>query len=121
MKKDKIIYWIATGLVSLAMLLSSFMYLSGNPKVDEGLKLLGFPSYMVLFLGLAKLSAAITLVIPKVEKVKEWAYAGLAFIFIGAIWSHLSTSTPFVGALVLLVILGISYWFRGRLAASQVK
>ncbi|HWZ22609.1 MAG TPA: DoxX family protein [Cytophagaceae bacterium] len=121
MKKDKIIYWIATGLVSLAMLMSAFIYFSGNPQVSEGLKLIGFPGYMVPFLGLAKLLAAIVLVIPNFEKIKEWAYAGLAYIFIGAAWSHISTSTPFVGPLVLLVILGISYWFRGRLAATQVK
>jgi len=112
MKTNKIIYWIATGLVSLGMLMSAFMYFSGSPDIVNGFKSIGFPGYLIPFLGLAKLSAAITLLIPKVEKLKEWAYAGLTFNFLGAIWAHISTSTPFAGPIVLLVILAVSYWFR---------
>ncbi len=115
MKTDKIIYWIATGMVSLAMVLSAFMYFSGSPDIVNGFKQIGFPGYLIPFLGLAKLLGGIALVIPKFEKVKEWAYAGLAFVFIGAVWSHISTSTPFVAPLVFLAILGVSYWFRLRL------
>ena len=118
MKTNKIIYWIATGLVSLGMLLSAFMYFSKNPQIVGGFKTIGFPEYMIPFLGLAKLLGAIGLVVPGFEKAKEWAYAGLAFIFIGAAWVHISTSTPFVGPIVFLVILGVSYFFRSKLTTK---
>jgi uncharacterized membrane protein len=119
MKTTKIIYWVTTGLISLAMLMSGFMYLSNNPQITDGMKQIGFPAYMILFLGLAKLLGAIALVVPKFESIKEWAYAGLAFVFIGAAWSHISTSTPFVGPLVFLVLLGVSYWSHKKLAAAK--
>ena len=118
MKTNKIIYWITTGLISLGMLLSAFMYLSKSPQLVEGFKASGFPLYMIPFLGIAKLLGAIALVVPNFEKVKEWAYAGLAFVFIGAVWLHISTSTPFVAPLVFLVILGVSYFYRSKLATK---
>jgi hypothetical protein len=115
MKKDKIIYWISTGIISAMMLFSAFMYLSKSPELLAGFKILGYPLYFIMLLGTAKLLAAIALVVPGFQKIKEWAYAGLTFTFIGAIWSHFSTETSFVAPLVILVILGISYWFRSRL------
>jgi len=114
MKKEKIIYWISTGLISAAMLMSSFMYLSKNPELLANFKLLGYPEYFIPMLGTAKLLGAISLLNPWFSKLREWAYAGFAFTFIGAIWSHVATSTPFVPALVLLVILGVSYFFNTK-------
>lgn len=114
MKRDRIIYLIATWGVALMMLMSSAMYLSQNPELMAGFKALGLPVYMVGILGVAKLLGAIALIIPKFDKVKEWAYAGFAFTFVGAVIAHLATSTPFVGPLVFLIVLGVSYFFRQR-------
>jgi DoxX-like family len=116
MKKDKIIYWISTGLLSAAMLMSSFMYLSKNTELMDNFKVFGFPPFFIALLGTAKLLGAIALVNPWFSKLKEWAYAGFVFIFIGAIWTHLATSTPFVPAFVLLVILGVSYFFNSKVS-----
>jgi len=120
MKRDKIIYWIATGLISAMMLMSGFMYLSKSPQVIEGFKTAGYPDYFIPFLGIAKLLAALALVVPVWGKLKEWAYAGLGFTFIGATWTHIATSTPFVSPLIALVVLGISYWFWNRLNNTKV-
>jgi hypothetical protein len=120
MKRDKIIYWIATGLISAMMLMSGFMYLSKSPQVIEGFKTAGYPDYFIPFLGIAKLLAALALVVPVWGKLKEWAYAGLGFTFIGATWTHIATSTPFVSPLIALVVLGISYWFWNRLNSTKV-
>ena len=38
MKRDKIIYWTATGLVAAGMGMSAFMYLSSNPELLKILK-----------------------------------------------------------------------------------
>jgi hypothetical protein len=111
MKRDKIIYWIATGLLAAGMGLSAYMYLTKNPELMGSFKALGFPVYFISILGVAKLFGAIVLVAPAGSRLKEWAYAGFIFVFLGAIWVHIETGTPFVGPLAFLLVLGISYLF----------
>lgn len=119
MKRDKIIYWIATGLVSAGMLLSSGMYLTKNPELMGGFTALGIPLYFVLLLGVAKLLGAIVLLAPVWSDLKEWAYAGFSFMFIGAAWVHIATSTPWITPLIFLAILSVSYLFRKRMQQSK--
>lgn len=115
MKINKIIFWTTTGLVAAMMLMSSGMYLTHNPKITEGLKFLGYPAYMLYILGIAKLLGAIGLLQPFSPKLREWSYAGLAITFIGAIWSHAATATPFAGPLVFLIVLAASWFYNMRL------
>ena len=115
MKKNKILYWSLTGLVSAGFLLSSFMYLSKNPELMANFQKAGFPVYFVTILGVAKLLGALAIVNPWFPKLKEWAYAGFTFTLIGAAWTHLATQTPFVAPLVFLVLLGFSYFFYNKL------
>jgi hypothetical protein len=119
MKRDKIIYWVATGLVAAGMAMSAFMYLTKNPELMASFETLGFPLYFISILGVAKLLGAVVLVAPAGTTLKEWAYAGFIFTFIGAIWTHVATSTPFVGPLVFLVVLGVSYFFWTRVRSKQ--
>lgn len=119
MKKNKIIYWSLTGLVSLGFLMSSFMYLGKSAELMENFAKIGFPVYFVSILGLAKLLGAIALVNPWFPKLKEWAYAGFTFVLLGAVWTHLATSTPFAAPLVFLVLLGASYFFYQRITVKE--
>lgn len=116
MKRDKVIYWITTGLVAAAMLTSATMYLMRNPELMQNFETIGIPLYFVTMLGVMKILGAIILVIPGLEKVKEWAYAGFTFTFIGAVWTHIATSTPWIAPLVFLAFLAVSYLFRSRLS-----
>ena len=118
MRRDKVIYWTVTGLVAAGMLMSAFMYLTGNAKVAESFKYAGYPEYFVTLLGIAKLLGAIALVAPIWNKVKEWAYAGFAFTFIGAIWTHVATSTPWMAPFIALVLLAVSYWYNLKVKAT---
>jgi uncharacterized membrane protein YphA (DoxX/SURF4 family) len=118
MKRDKIFYWIATGILSAGMAMSAFMYLSSNPELMKSFAQAGYPVYFVMLLGTAKLLGAIALVIPLWDKVKEWAYAGFAFTFIGAIWTHASTDTPWTAPFIALIILSVSYWLRMRIKVA---
>ena len=115
MKRDKIIYWSTTALLALGFAMSSFMYLTRNPELLGQFKLIGIPEYFVTLLGVAKLSGAIAIVNPWSTRLKEWAYAGYAFVLIGAVWTHIATNTPFVAPLVFLGIVGVSYFFFTRL------
>lgn len=118
MKRDKIIYWSATGLVAAGMAMSAFMYLTNNPELIKNFELLGIPKYLVIVLGVAKLLGAIALLAPVWDRLKEWAYAGFTFVFIGAVWTHISTGTPWIAPVVALAILFVSYGFRLRLKTS---
>jgi len=115
MKRDKIIYWTATGLVSAGMLLSAFMYLSRNPELMGNFKSIGIPVYFVTLLGVAKLAGAITLLAPVWKGLKEWTYAGFTFTFFGALWTHLATGTPWVTPLIFIAMLATSYFFWKRI------
>lgn len=118
MRRDKVIYWTVTGLLAAGMLMSAFMYLTRNPQLMQSFKFAGYPEYFVTLLGIAKLLGAIALVVPIWSKLKEWAYAGFAFTFIGAIWTHVATNTPWMAPFIALVLLAVSYWYKTRLKAA---
>ncbi|WP_428666272.1 DoxX family protein [Runella sp.] len=118
MKRDKIIYWITTGLISLMFLFSSYMYLTKAPDLMQGFQKIGFPVYFVTMLGIFKLLGSLALLNPWFNNLKELAYAGFGFTLIGAIWTHIATNTPFVMPLVILVVLGVSYFFYKKLQAK---
>lgn len=121
MKTKKIIFWTTTALMSAGMLMSSMMYLTHNPKLVEGIKLLGLPMFMINLLGVAKLLGALALIQPFVPKLREWAYAGFTFVLTGALWAHLSTSTPFAPVLVFVLLLAVSYIMNVQLAGAKTK
>ncbi len=119
MKRDKILYWIFTGLVSLGFAASSIMYLTNSQQLVDGFKFLGLPQFLIPLLGVAKLLGALALINPWFPKLKEWAYAGFTFTLIGASWSHIATNTPFTAPLVFLALVGISYLFYSRIRGKQ--
>ncbi|HXU26214.1 MAG TPA: DoxX family protein [Bacteroidia bacterium] len=111
MKKNKIIYWITTGLVGLMMIFSASQYFM-NPQVVEGFAHLGFPSYFRIELGLAKLIGALVLLISQIPtRIKEWAYAGFGIVFISASIAHYNSGDAMakvISPMVFLVILVVS-------------
>lgn len=88
MKKINIIYWISTGLFAAFMLFSSIPDIM---VVDDAVKMvvgeLGYPKYFLPFIGVAKLLGVIAIVVPGFNRLKEWAYAGFVFDFVGATYS----------------------------------
>lgn len=90
MKKDKIIYWVLTILLSLSLGLAGIMYLTA-PVMAAGFTHLGFPAFFRIELGVAKIIGAIVLLIPMIPfRIKEWAYIGTAIVFVSAFIAHTS-------------------------------
>jgi hypothetical protein len=48
----------------------------------------GYPQQLRVLLGIAKLLGGITLIIPGLLTLKEWAYAALTFTWIAAVVAH---------------------------------
>ena len=86
-KNKKIGFWILTGLVCLSQGASGVLDLMQNQGLVDAMKGLGYPAYLLYILGVCKLGGAITLAAPGAT-LKEWAYAGFFFDFMGAAASH---------------------------------
>ncbi|HJW46788.1 MAG TPA: DoxX family protein [Lysobacter sp.] len=110
----KIVFWGATILVALEALYGAFTYLTTDPHAVENFRHVGYPQQLRVLLGIAKLAGAITLVVPRLPMLKEWAYAGFTFTWIAATVAHYLAGD---GALVflpvaLLGLLAVSYVTR---------
>lgn len=91
MNKDKIIYWIATGIIATVMLWSAINF-SFNEEMKGAFAHLGLPNWFRVELTVAKLFGVLALVIPVVpHKIKEFAYFGFAITLISATIAHLSS------------------------------
>jgi len=79
---------------------------------------LGYPSYLLLFLGTAKTLGVAAVLAPGFRRLKEWAFAGLTFDVSGALYSHLSVGDPpsawMPAALALALITGSYVAYRSR-------
>ena len=117
MKTKKIIYWVATSLMSLLLLFGVGNYFFNTSYAIEEFKNLGFPSYIVIPLGIAKILAVITILTDRYKMLTEWAYAGVFFNVVLAATAHLMAKDDELGgALVVLILLIVSYCLRCKLA-----
>jgi uncharacterized membrane protein YphA (DoxX/SURF4 family) len=119
----KVAYWVSTGLLAALSVFAALTYLSGSSQAVHGFAHVGYPQQLRIILGIAKLLGAITLVVPGLPKLKEWAYAGFTFAWIAAFVAHyLAKDGPkaFV-PLILLVFLLISYATRPANRQCQAK
>lgn len=103
MKRTNIIYWILTGLLALLMAFSGIASFISGPQSSELFKHLGYPEYLITFLGIAKVLGAIVVVIPGFPRLKEWAYAGFTFDLAGAMYSYIRVGDPFSSWAMLLI------------------
>ena len=81
-------YWVATAPVLLETAVGAEWDLARISYVREVFAHLGYPLYLLTILGIAKVLAVIGLVVPRFRRVKEWAYAGVFFVYAGAACSH---------------------------------
>jgi len=63
--------------------------------VREVILHLGYPSYFLLIMGLWKVPGAVVLLVPRLPRLKEWAYAGAFFTYFFAAASHLAVGDGF--------------------------
>ena len=93
-KAKSIGYWVATGIIVFTMSSGGIAELTQQPQTIEGMKLLGYPVYFIMLLGVWKLLGSLALLIPRFPRLKEWAYAGIVFNMTGAAVSHIACGSP---------------------------
>lgn len=115
-KRNKIIYWIATGLLAIGMLQSGIFALIRNDEWVGIATGLGYPVYLLTILGIWKVLGVIAILAPRFPLVKEWAYAGFFFAMTGALASHIAVGhtdpKAIAGPLSQILFIGFSYYFR---------
>ncbi|MDW3652739.1 MAG: DoxX family protein [Bacteroidia bacterium] len=117
--RNVLIYRISTGLLTLMMLFSASMYFFNHEMVSETFSRLGYPTFIIYPLAIAKILGLIAIWTKKSETLKEWAYAGFFFDFILAGSGHIvAKDGEFAGALLALVLLIISYVYEKKSATE---
>lgn len=123
MKSSKLLYWIITVPMAAFMLFASIPDILQIPQALSIFAHLGYPSYLLPFLGTAKTLGVIVVLLPGVPRLKEWAFAGLVFDLVGALYSHLSTGDGpgvWIMAVIGLVLVSGSYvMFRLRQSGRE--
>lgn len=120
MKKNKIIFWVATVILILwegVMPLGTILF--APEYVNAGTKPLGYPDYFAYTLIICKVLGVIAISYSKTpEKLKEWAYAGLTFNLIFAFISHACVDQNIGFMLMPIVVLGVlavSYIYANKI------
>lgn len=122
MKKIKIIYWIVTTIFCLFMIMDG---IGGVMRVEEGQEImrhLGYPVYIMTILGTFKILGGIGIFQNKFKTLKEWAYAGCTFHFLGAAASRAYGGDSFIliiSPLLFMSFMFVSYFLWKKLEKPQ--
>jgi DoxX-like family len=119
-----VLYWVFTSLFAILMLVSAA---SGIQPSASAIKIihdgLGYPVYFIQLLSIAKILGVIALLVPRLKRVKEWAYAGLFFDLAGAFYSGIAAAgkfDPLILTMAIWIVPGIlSYYYWHRRLATH--
>jgi hypothetical protein len=115
-KSNKIIYWVATGLLAFGMAASGVQQIMHSKEMVDIMSKLGYPLYFSTILGVWKVLGVIVILSPGLKIVKEWAYAGFFFVMTGALISHLATGDngfkEIAGPVMQTIFIILSWYFR---------
>jgi len=118
MKAKMLMYWVTTALIALETFaggITDLMHgrtnLISGPYVTDIVSKLGYPIYILAILGVWKILGAVTLIVPRFPRLKEWAYAGIVFELSGAAVSQAVRGRPiYIIAPTVLLVLALASW-----------
>jgi uncharacterized membrane protein YphA (DoxX/SURF4 family) len=123
MQKVKIIYWVLTGLTAIMMMVASIPDIILHPQAVAVITHLGYPEYLVPFIGILKILGTITILLPDLPRLKEWAYAGLMIDLTGAVYSHISVADSvkvWIFPLIIFILVVGSYVFYHKTKSDKI-
>lgn len=112
MTRINVAYWATTGLLAAECFVGGVMGALRLQPFKGVVTHLGYPPYFMTILGVCYVAAGVALLAPRLPLVKEWAYAGLMFIYLGATVSHIwagDDAKTLVGP-VILAGLAVASW-----------
>ena len=98
------------------MLFSATMYFVKHEMVAGVFEALGFPTWVIYPLAIAKVLGVIAILSKKSKLLKEWAYVGMFFVMALAVTAHIMIRDGGQGAAALgLVALIVSRYFDWKI------
>lgn len=121
-RRNRIIYWILTLILFIPATAGAVVevFTNGPASIVKIMLALGYPLYLMKILGVAKILGGIAILSGKLPTMKEWAYAGFSFDFLGATASHILTgdATYALFPWTFFLFLMISYFLWHKTAAT---
>ena len=114
-KTKKVIYLIATSLLTL-MMLATIGNSIFNPEFTKRFAEIGFPTYLIIPLMTSKILGLVAIWTNKSQLLKEWAYSGFFFLFLLAMIAEINAPVPdYFSPPIALILLLTSYviWKKG--------
>lgn len=115
-------YWATTGLVVVVFFATGIGSLIPISHIARDMAHLGYPPYFHTILGTWKILGAIAIALPRMPRLKEWAYAGMIFDLTGAAFSRLASGDDAMTIMIPLAIacfVAISWLFRSHNIENQ--
>jgi hypothetical protein len=119
MKRSTRFYWFATGLMAAFMGIGAAFDVAAPPEAAEVFTHLGYPLYFLPYIGVLKLLGVAAVLLPVNAWIKEWAYAGLFFDVMSALYSAIAVGDApltWIPAFAGMVLVGGSYALYRRQA-----
>jgi uncharacterized membrane protein YphA (DoxX/SURF4 family) len=120
----RIIYWSLTTLLAFCILSGGVFQLLRARESVEGIVRLGYPAFFVTILGFWKVLGGISILLPGLPRVKEWAYAGIVFDLSGAAVSNAVSGMPgwhVVTPLILVAVTILSWIWWPSVRAAKAR
>jgi hypothetical protein len=112
LRKERIIYFIGSLLLSAWFTISGFLEITKNPLVWDPTIKMGYPPFFITTLGIAKIFGVVILLIPnKLNWLKEWVFAAFFIDVIFAVVSvyQISSISGVIKPLIAFVLILITY------------
>ncbi|MEM6845694.1 MAG: DoxX family protein [Bacteroidota bacterium] len=120
MKAIKITYYVTLSLFSLLMTFSASNYFFNYSAVEEDFQSLGFPTYLIYPLAIAKILGLIAIWTKQSAVLKEWAYAGFFFNVVLAASAHINVGDgQAAGAFIALTLLAVTYFTEKKVVPEK--
>lgn len=107
-------YWISTIIFALMAIMDGFGGITRQQAGIDVMQHLGYPVYFLSIVGFAKILGAAAILQTRFVTIKEWAYAGFAFNFLGAFASRAfmgDSAFETIFPVIMLGVLGVPYFF----------
>jgi uncharacterized membrane protein YphA (DoxX/SURF4 family) len=106
--RQSIAYWMITVVVVSECVIGGVTDLFRLAPFYPALIALGYPGYAATILGVAKILAATVLLVPRLPRLKEWAYAGIVINMVLAAASNLAAHQSATNLIAPAVVAGLA-------------
>lgn len=118
---EKIIYWLATGLMGALMLFAVQMYLRRPDMIAGVFEGYSYPGYVVYPLASAKAAAFLVIILNRWRNLKDIAYGAFFINLLMATYAHILAGDQPVHAYVGLAATVLSYVLSNRVRGEPTR